>query len=87
MLEAMACGTPVAASDTPALREIGGGAALLLDPHSVEDMAQALERIAGDEALRRELRARGLERARAFSWDRCARETLAVLEEVAGEHG
>jgi len=86
MVEAMACGTPVAASDIPALREVGAEAVLFFDPHNVQDMAQAMERIASDETLRQELVARGLERARGFSWARCAQETLAVLERVGGPY-
>ena len=83
MLEAMACGTPVLAAATGALPEISGGAALLLDADDEELWAEALRSVAGDGALRARLRAAGIERARSFSWERCAAQTLAVLEEAA----
>jgi glycosyltransferase involved in cell wall biosynthesis len=84
VLEAMACGTPVVTSDGSALAEVAGDAALLVDPRDTDALARALERLLADEALRAELRARGLERAGDFSWERAARETLAVYHAVAG---
>lgn len=87
LLEAMACGTPVVASRVSALPEVAGEAALLVDPHDVETLAGAMERVLGDEELRSDLRRRGLERAKEFSWDRCARETLAVLKMVGQNDG
>jgi glycosyltransferase involved in cell wall biosynthesis len=86
LLEAMACGTPVICSNASALPEIAGDAALLIDPLDAADLAEGMARLVEDEELRRRLVARGLERAAQFSWERCARETLAVLEEVAA-HG
>jgi glycosyltransferase involved in cell wall biosynthesis len=83
LLEAMACGTPVICANVSALPEIAGDAALLIDPLDVTDLAESMARLVEDEGLRRRLTARGLERAGQFSWDRCARETLAVLEKVA----
>lgn len=80
VVEAMACGTPTLISDTPALREVAGDAAVRVDPRSVESIAQGLERLLTDEPLRAELRAAGLARAASFSWRRAARETLAVYE-------
>ena len=82
VLEAMACGVPVVCSNASSLSEVAGDAALLFDPLDVEGMAAAMERVLGDERLRAELVERGLKRAREFSWERCARETLAVLESV-----
>ncbi len=87
LLEAMACGTPVVASRVSALPEVAGEAALLVDPRDVEALAEAMERVLGDEELRSDLRRRGLERAKEFSWDRCARETLAVLKMVGQMDG
>jgi glycosyltransferase involved in cell wall biosynthesis len=79
LLEAMACGTPVLASATSALPEIAGDAALLIDPEDTAAIAVGLARLANDPALRADLRIRGLARAAEFTWERCARETLAVL--------
>lgn len=67
-LEAMACGTPVVTSDVSSLPEVAGGAALLVDPHDTDSIADGLRRVLTDEALRRDLVQRGLERARQFSW-------------------
>jgi alpha-1,3-rhamnosyl/mannosyltransferase len=75
-LEAMACGTPVVTSDVSSLPETVGDAALLIDPLDVDGLAGAIRRLWDDEALRRDLRARGLARAREFSWERTARLTL-----------
>ena len=69
-LEAMACGTPVVTSKLSSLPEVVGDAAVFVDPWSVEDIASGLGRALSDETLRAELRAKGLERVRAFSWER-----------------
>lgn len=76
VLEAMQCGTPVVASNRAALPEIIGDAGLLIDPDEPESIAAALERILYEDALRDDLRERGLARASRFSWTRTARETL-----------
>jgi glycosyltransferase involved in cell wall biosynthesis len=85
VLEAMACGTPVVCSNASSLPEVAGDAAVLVDPQDVEGLAAAMERVLGDEELRAELIVRGFEQARKFSWERCARETLDVLESVCHE--
>lgn len=82
VLEAMACGTPVICSNAASLPEVAGDAALLVDPRDTAALTWALQRLLGDETLRRELSARGLERARRFSWDSCARQVAEVLSEV-----
>lgn len=82
-LEAMACGTPLLTSTAPALAELVGGAALLVDPYDTAAIASGLRRLLSDPALRDDLRRRGLERAASFSWRQTARETLAVYERVA----
>src|SRR5205823_6561493 len=71
-LEAMACGTPVAASDRGALAEVCGDAALAFDPEDVDAIAEAIARVAGDEGLRADLRERGLRAAAGFTWRACA---------------
>jgi len=82
MAEAMAAGTPVVASTTPALTEIAGAAAELVDPLDVEAIAGAMARLAGSPALRRELAEAGLARAEAFRWETTAAQTLAVYRQV-----
>jgi glycosyltransferase involved in cell wall biosynthesis len=77
VLEAMAAGAPVVASRRGALPEVAGDAAVLTEPEPAP-LAEALARVLGDAGLRERLRAAGLERARAFSWQRTAAETLAV---------
>ncbi|HTL38977.1 MAG TPA: glycosyltransferase family 1 protein [Kofleriaceae bacterium] len=79
VIEAMACGTPVAAANRTSLPEVVGDAGLLFDPDSPEDIARTIERVLGDAALREQLIARGIARAKAFTWDRVAIETLAAL--------
>ena len=81
-LEAMSCGTPVVAADRASLPEVVGDAASLVDPESPEDLAEALKRILTEDSERERMRKAGLEQADGFSWERVARETQAVYEEV-----
>lgn len=81
-LEAMACGTPVLASDRKAIPEIAGGAALLFDPEDVASLSQLMMRVAADENLRQRLREQGLRRANCFSWQACAEQTMSVYRQV-----
>jgi glycosyltransferase involved in cell wall biosynthesis len=83
VLEAGACGVPVITSNTSSLPEVAGDAALLVDPHDVDAIADAMYRLVTDSALRAELARRGQANVRRFSWEKCARETLAVLEGAA----
>ncbi len=76
VLEAMARGIPVACSNTSSLPEVAGDAALLFDPHDEAAIATALQRLLGDHVLAADLRTRGLERVREFTWERTARLTL-----------
>ncbi|HEX9793012.1 MAG TPA: glycosyltransferase family 1 protein [Planctomycetota bacterium] len=76
VLEAMAAGTPVLCSHRGALPEVAGGAARLFDPDDDDGLAGLLQEIDQDAALRDTLRAAGRERARPFTWERCAGETL-----------
>jgi glycosyltransferase involved in cell wall biosynthesis len=79
VLEAMARGVPVACSNASSLPEVAGQAALMFDPHDEQAIARAMERLLRPEESER-LRALGLERARAFTWERTARATLASYE-------
>jgi glycosyltransferase involved in cell wall biosynthesis len=79
VLEAMAAGIPVACSDIPPLREVAGDAALFFNPLNEDAIADALDRITADTGLRAQLAETGPGRARAFTWERAARETLAAL--------
>ena len=79
VIEAMACGTPVLTSNTSALPETAGDAALLVDPRDPEAIAQGVERILTDRVLRGQLREAGMVRATAFDWDNTARRTAEIL--------
>lgn len=81
-LEAMACGTPAIVSDVSSLPEITGDAALRVDPHDAEGFTAAMRAVLGDQELRETLRAKGLERASQFSWEKAARETLDVYRKA-----
>jgi glycosyltransferase involved in cell wall biosynthesis len=85
VLEAMACGTPVVTSRTSSLPEISGGATLLVNPESFTDIADAADRLLTDSELRASLVSRGLTHARKFTWERAARETVAVFRDVANQ--
>lgn len=82
LAEAMAAGTPVVASTTPALVEIAGGAAELVDPLDVGAIAGGMARLAADPQRRRELAQAGRTRAEAFRWETAAARTLAVYRRV-----
>ena len=77
--EALSCGTPVITSHAPALVEITGDAALHVDARDVDALADAMRRVANDDELRAQLSSRGVERARLFSWRRCAEITREVF--------
>ncbi len=85
VLEAMACGTPVITSNTTSLPEVAGDAALLVEPTFVEAIAESMRRVLENPELATELRAKGLERARQFTAERTARETVKVYEKVLGK--
>ncbi len=84
-LEAMACGTPVVTSNVSSLPEVTGDAALLVDPTDASAIAAAITRVVTEPALREELRARGLARARQFSWERSVKEIRDIYLQVAAE--
>src|SRR5438552_4454962 len=81
VVEAMACGAPVVCSRASALPEVAGDAAHFFDPQDSADLAQAVERVLGDPARRETLRKRGLERARVFAWEDCARNHRKLYAE------
>jgi glycosyltransferase involved in cell wall biosynthesis len=83
VLEAMAQGTPVVTSSGTSMAEVANGAALLVDPRSVDSIAEGLDRVLRDEALARTLAQAGRARARQYSWDRAAELTVAAYKEVA----
>jgi glycosyltransferase involved in cell wall biosynthesis len=83
-LEAMACGTPSVVSAASSLPEVVGDAALLVDPTDVAAIAALMGRVLSASPLAADLRARGMERARRFSWERTARETAEIYRRVAG---
>jgi alpha-1,3-rhamnosyl/mannosyltransferase len=84
VLEAMACGAPVACSNTSSLPEIAGEAALTFDPHDGKAIADVLARLLQAPALRAQLAAAGLEQAARFTWEQTAAQTLGVYRQVAG---
>jgi glycosyltransferase involved in cell wall biosynthesis len=81
-LEAMACGTPTIVSNVSSLPEVVGDAAILVNPEDWEELAVAMHRLLTDDALHRELREKGLQRAAIFSWELTADKTLDVYRRV-----
>jgi alpha-1,3-rhamnosyl/mannosyltransferase len=81
VLEAMACGTPVACSNISSLTEIVGKAAVLFNPNSTESIADVLEPLITENKLRDDLRDLGFDRAKRFTWEGTARDTLQVYRE------
>jgi glycosyltransferase involved in cell wall biosynthesis len=82
LLEAMACGVPTISSNRSSLPEVGGEATIYFNPESAEEIVHAIEQVLTDSALRQTLIERGLRRAKQFSWDDCARRTIAALREL-----
>ncbi|WP_159839472.1 glycosyltransferase, partial [Burkholderia sp. 8Y] len=79
IVESMACGTPVVTSNCTAMPEIAGGAAILVDPVSVEEISVAAKRLLEDSQLRRTLAEKGVIRAREFKWSDVAAKVESVL--------
>lgn len=82
ILEAQACGTPVITSNISSMPEVAGKGGILVNPYSVEDIVKGMERVK-HEGERVKLIKAGLENIKRFSWEKCARETLKVLEDVS----
>jgi glycosyltransferase involved in cell wall biosynthesis len=87
VLEAMACGAPTVTSNLSSLPEVAGDAALLVDPTSVDALADALLRLMADAGLANDLRARGQAQAARFPWSRTAQQTAAVYRRALGLAG
>ncbi len=83
ILEAMACGRAVACSNTSAMLEVADAAAILFNPHSIDEMAHAMRDLLVDAELRARMERLGVQRSASFSWENNARKTLAVYYEVA----
>lgn len=82
VLEAMACGAPVITSNASSLPEVAGDAAIQVDPRRADDLAEMLQHLLASPELRSRLSEAGMIRAQAFSWARCATETVAVYRRV-----
>jgi glycosyltransferase involved in cell wall biosynthesis len=82
-MEAMACGVPVLSSNVCAIPEIVSDAALLVDPRDVEAIADGIRRLVEDQALRGEMRRKGFERVREYSWNETARRTWQILQPLS----
>jgi glycosyltransferase involved in cell wall biosynthesis len=82
VLEAFAAGLPVITSNTTSLPEVAGDAALLVNPESIGEIAEAMQTVASNESLQNDLRTRGRARAKQFTWDRTARQTIEVYRKA-----
>ena len=87
ILEAMASGCPVVTSNCYGSKEIAGDAAVLVDPLSVDSIADGIRRVLTQSSLRQELIDKGRTRSQSFTWERCARQTLDVLERAGRPRG
>jgi glycosyltransferase involved in cell wall biosynthesis len=85
-LEAMAHGTPVVTSNTSALPEVVGNAAMLVNPENVFEISRALQRVLTDQSLRDRMKTAGIEQVRRFSWEASVRRMVEVYTEVVAEH-
>jgi len=83
LLEAMASGLPIVTSNVGATGEVAAGSAVLVDPYSVDSIAEGLWTVLSSDSLRRQLITKGLERAQAFTWEATARKTLDVYRAVS----
>lgn len=82
ILEAIASGTPVITSNVSSMPEIASNTAILCNPYKTEDITQALRSVMEDESLRKELKLKGFTRAKKFSWQKCAEETVEVYQSL-----
>lgn len=84
-LEAMACGTPVITSNTSSLPEVVGDAGIMTDPYNVDGLANVMREVLTNDGLREDMIKKGLKRSKMFSWEKTAKETLKVYEEIYNE--
>ena len=84
-LEAMACGTPVIASNNSSLPEVVGDAALMVDAHQTPDITQAIQRVLTDAKLSKSLAAKGLEQAKKFTWEKSAKNLIRIIDKVGAK--
>ncbi|MEO0091183.1 MAG: glycosyltransferase family 1 protein [candidate division WOR-3 bacterium] len=82
VIEAMACGVPVITSNVSSLPEIAGNAAILVNPYDVNEIAQAIKNVLSNRQLQQEMREKGIENAKRFSWEKSAISLLEVFEQV-----
>ena len=82
ILEAMSCGTPVITSNVSSMEEVAGSAALLVNPYDTSAIADAMNKLLKDEQLKERLISMGFQRAKEFSWKKCAEQTMEVLNTV-----
>jgi len=85
VVEAMACGTPVACSSGSSLGEVAAGNALTFEPESIEEMCEAMTRLVTDAGLRARLTKSGLDHAATFTWENSVEQTVAVWERVLAQ--
>lgn len=85
ILEGMACGVPVITSNTSSMPEIAGDAAIIVNPHSSNEISEAIKNILNDNSLYMKLCEKGIERAKMFSWQNMAKEYLKLYQEVFKE--
>jgi glycosyltransferase involved in cell wall biosynthesis len=85
VLEAMACGVPVVTSHTTSLPEVVGDAGILVNPNDADEWREVMVKVLEDPKIKEEMSEKGLERAKLFSWEKCARGTLSVYQKVLGE--
>jgi glycosyltransferase involved in cell wall biosynthesis len=85
IVEAFRCGTPVITSNRTSMPEVGGNAAVLIDPFDPEDIASAMKRITEDENLRNQLIQDGFERAKIFTWDKSSERLWQCIEKVLNQ--
>ena len=80
--EAMACGCPIVTSNSTGLKELTNGVSVAVNPTDTDAIAGAMQQVLSDPALQQLMRKKGLERSEIFSWEKCARETLAIFQDL-----